>query len=178
MKTRTGFVSNSSSSSFICDVSGAVESGWDMCLSEAEMSECIHGHTFGNNYLVMDFSDLSLEKKRELVIEGQNFNDWSIDDKDEREADSEKKLKEFEESLTDEMVEEYIEDGDFDEDVSSGYGLPEEMCPICSFEHITDNDARNYMLKKLGLNEDELKKEIKNTFKGYKDLQTFLTKKE
>jgi hypothetical protein len=52
MKIRTGFVSNSSSSSFICDVSGAVESGWDLSLSEAGMYECKAGHTFCEDYLL------------------------------------------------------------------------------------------------------------------------------
>jgi len=51
MKIRTGFVSNSSSSSFICDVCGHEISGWDMCLSEAEMVECINGHTFCDEHV-------------------------------------------------------------------------------------------------------------------------------
>lgn len=46
MKIRNGFVSNSSSSSFICNVCGRTESGWDMELSDAEMLECKNGHTF------------------------------------------------------------------------------------------------------------------------------------
>ena len=50
MKIRTGFVSNSSSSSFICNVCGETSSGWDMCLSEAEMFECVNGHTCCNSH--------------------------------------------------------------------------------------------------------------------------------
>ncbi len=46
MKIRTGFVSNSSSSSFVCDVCGEEISGMDICLSEAEMYQCENGHTF------------------------------------------------------------------------------------------------------------------------------------
>ena len=45
MKYRKDFVTNSSSSSFVCDVCGHTESGWDMCLSETEMFECENGHT-------------------------------------------------------------------------------------------------------------------------------------
>lgn len=40
MKTRKGFVSNSSSSSFICDVCGKAEGGWDLTLEDAYMIEC------------------------------------------------------------------------------------------------------------------------------------------
>jgi len=52
MKIRKGFVSNSSSSSFICDVSGNVACGYDMSMEEAEMYECENGHTFDDGYLV------------------------------------------------------------------------------------------------------------------------------
>ena len=52
MKIRNGFVSNSSSSSFICDVTGRVESGWDICLEEAEMYQCNNGHTFLEDYVI------------------------------------------------------------------------------------------------------------------------------
>lgn len=46
MKVRTGFVSNSSSSSFICDLTGNTEGGWDASLSDFEMVECAKGHVF------------------------------------------------------------------------------------------------------------------------------------
>jgi hypothetical protein len=52
MKIRKGFVSNSSSSSFICDISGGIEAGYDMSLDEAGMVECEKGHTFYTNYLI------------------------------------------------------------------------------------------------------------------------------
>ena len=50
MKIRKGFVSNSSSSSFICLVCGTVESGMDASPSDFGMSECVHGHTFCNGH--------------------------------------------------------------------------------------------------------------------------------
>ena len=46
MKKRLGFVSNSSSSSFICEVCGHIESGWDLSLDEARMYECEKGHVY------------------------------------------------------------------------------------------------------------------------------------
>ena len=51
MKIRKGFVSNSSSSSFICDVCGEESSGYNMNLWEAEMVECIEGHVFCDHHL-------------------------------------------------------------------------------------------------------------------------------
>ena len=46
MKLRSGFVSNSSSSSFVCDFCGRAEGGYDVGLADFEMSECKAGHTF------------------------------------------------------------------------------------------------------------------------------------
>lgn len=46
MKTRKGFVSNSSSSSFICDLTGQVEAGMDVSLTDFDMVECVKGHSF------------------------------------------------------------------------------------------------------------------------------------
>lgn len=46
MKIRTGFVSNSSSSSFICDITGEIAEGYDAGLTDVEMVMCEHGHTF------------------------------------------------------------------------------------------------------------------------------------
>ena len=45
MKFRKSFVTNSSSSSYISEYCGKEASGWDMSLSEAEMIECVNGHT-------------------------------------------------------------------------------------------------------------------------------------
>ena len=51
MKIRTGFVSNSSSSSFVCCVCGSEASGMDMCLGDIDMVECTNGHIFCQDHL-------------------------------------------------------------------------------------------------------------------------------
>lgn len=45
MKIRKGFVSNSSSSSFLCEICGAMESGYDTCASELGFANLPCGHT-------------------------------------------------------------------------------------------------------------------------------------
>ena len=57
MKKRTGFVSNSSTSSFICDVCGTVEAGMDLCLSDFEMSRCENGHTFHDSCVELNIEE-------------------------------------------------------------------------------------------------------------------------
>jgi hypothetical protein len=51
VKIRFGFVSNSSSSSFTCDVCGRNRSGWDMGLSDAYMAECRRGHMICESHI-------------------------------------------------------------------------------------------------------------------------------
>ena len=64
MKYRSDFVTNSSSSSYTCDICGRTESGWDMGLSEAEMVECVNGHTFCADEML----ELSKEQLIKLIL--------------------------------------------------------------------------------------------------------------
>jgi len=62
MKIRQGFVSNSSSSSFVCDVCGRSESGWDASLSDFGMYECEYGHIFCDDELVKPIPENLLDE--------------------------------------------------------------------------------------------------------------------
>ena len=57
MKIRKGFVSNSSSSSFICDVTGEEYTSMDASLEDADMYECENGHTFCREFLIGEISE-------------------------------------------------------------------------------------------------------------------------
>lgn len=52
MKIRNGFVSNSSSSSFICEICGADESGYNMTYEDACMVSCQNGHLICREHLL------------------------------------------------------------------------------------------------------------------------------
>ena len=52
MKTRKGFVSNSSSSSFICDICGKTASGFDISPCDFDMALCENGHIFCYDHAV------------------------------------------------------------------------------------------------------------------------------
>jgi len=57
MKIRTGFVSNSSSISFMCHVCGNIESDWDLCLEDAYMFVCKNGHTVCDSHVYKELKD-------------------------------------------------------------------------------------------------------------------------
>jgi len=61
MKIRTGFVSNSSSSSFICDVCGTVGSGWDASPDDVGMYECVEEHVFCQHHITTEADNLYVE---------------------------------------------------------------------------------------------------------------------
>jgi len=71
MKIRRGFVANSSSSTYICDVCGDVESGMDLGLEELSMYQCSNGHYFHNHEAMYNVDDdptqLQLDAKIELT---------------------------------------------------------------------------------------------------------------
>jgi len=75
MKVRKGFVSNSSSSSFVCDVCGESVSGMDMSYDEAEMVCCTNGHDFCEVHLLgKNTLDVLQDEDREDFDE-----DWRYD---------------------------------------------------------------------------------------------------
>jgi hypothetical protein len=61
MKIRSGFVSNSSSSSFICCISGGMESGYDACLDDVDMCGCEKDHTMYQSYMDKYVKEFGLE---------------------------------------------------------------------------------------------------------------------
>lgn len=66
MKIRKGFVSNSSTSSYTCDVCGETVAERDLCLSEAEMFSCAKGHTVCNEHRIGEYEG---DESYEIPIE-------------------------------------------------------------------------------------------------------------
>ena len=149
MKYRKCHVTNSSSSSFVCDICGRVESGWDMGINEAEMYECVNGHTFCC-YEALEVSKEDLIKM--MLEEGWNKT---------YEGDilSEEELNNIE--LEDLM--EYCYDGGY-------YCVPECFCPICNFIEYSESDLSKYLLKEYGIPKDEVFAEVKKYNKRRKKL--------
>ena len=156
MKFRTDYVTNSSSSSFVCEICGRVESGWDMCLSEAEMMECVNGHTFCYD------EALEMPTKEELInkiLEYEwNTEIWDRDIGEYRDFQKEE-LYTFDDE---ELFEKFCSEG--------YYNVPEFICPICQFIEYSEYDLSTYLLKEYGVSRDEVFEEVKKLNKRRKKL--------
>ena len=153
MKIRNGFVSNSSSSSFICEVCGRQETGYDIGLCDVEMYQCINGHVFCQEEAVEDYT---LKQVR----------DYFMDDCDDAfKKKLEEEINKFgENAVPSDELKEYIFEFIYDDEV------PDFMCPICCVKHIRVADKYNYLLKRFGIKDEEVIEEFK---KRYNHLDNF-----
>ena len=139
MKIRTNFVSNSSSSSFVCEVCGEAYGGWDATLEDANMCECVHDHVMCTQHLIDKFEDsishyicsLPLEELRQLIIEEYGlFLEYSLEEIQQADnADTlirilQKRMPYFYES-----------------------SIPARFCPVCQLESISDGMLLKFILR-------------------------------
>ncbi len=169
MKVRNGFVSNSSSSSFTCDVCGVTESGWDFDLYEAGFIECENDHIFCKEhslYPPLNINEYDDDKiiKRFYNI---NYNDYQI-----------KSIKkEFEEKLSIIKNEkDKHKKAEIIRNLNCFYH-PRTYCPICNLEFISDKTIIKYLCLKTNCNIQEIKKEIQKKFKTLEEIESVIGNK-
>ena len=155
MKIRKCHVTNSSSSSFICDICGREESGWDMCLSEAYMFRCVNYHTFCTDEAI------GKEEIIKLIFESN----YHLKENNCRKDYTEEELKDL---CLEDLVR-FYSDGYYD--------VPECVCPICQFEKYTDSDMLRYLLKKYNLKVEDILRDWKLLFGTYDGLKNYLKTK-
>lgn len=157
MKYRKDFVTNSSSSSFVCDVCGYETSGYDMSYRDAGMYQCVNGHEFCIEHAVK----LSREETLKLILEHAWNSRWDYKTK-ETITIPENELNEMgDEELMELVIESYSE-------------VPEEVCPICSMQYYHDGDILKYLLKEKGTTEKEVFEEIRVKFSTYEQFKQYV----
>lgn len=174
MKVRLDFVTNSSSSSFICTVCGEEASGMDLSLSDAEMFRCVNGHTICDSH-----SDESMDDKNPKDIMISHYEDEirkyeekvkeKPEDKDYKDwlEEAKKNL----ERVKNTEDEDELEDEASDVKADARYEMPSEFCPVCQFKEIDKKEAYKYFMKKLGLSKENFLNEIKSKYNNYNDYQ-------
>jgi hypothetical protein len=149
MKYRKDFVTNSSSSSYVCEICGRTERGYDVALSEIEMQQCVNGHTICTDE-ALDLPDKS-ELVRMVMELGYN-REYKV-------ADGEYQWVEITEEEVaakdeDELWCDFITEGGF-------WEVPECVCPICQFIEYSDDDLSKYLELEYKVSRDEVFDEIK-----------------
>ena len=149
MKIRTGFVSNSSSSSFVCDFCGETTSGWDMTMEEAYMITCEHGHLFCIGEIIgkedYDVCDLLTDKDflKDLI--------QSLEKQEDLYGDIKQCIEHAKKYIADEEDDGWYEncDDDIQYYVREEWGIPEKYCPVCNRKHEMEKDSDYVEYKRL-----------------------------
>jgi hypothetical protein len=161
MKIRLDFVTNSSSSSYICEICGDEYSDYDASLSDAGMTQCENGHTFCDSHMGPD-------NKRLAVIEAIRMNlDHEEPGQKVRLMTVIGLLESKDPEIMDELEELYSE-------YELRYDMPERGCPICTFTRLTDTVIADYLLKKYNVDQNQLKDELKEKFATFKDYRNYV----
>ena len=170
MKYKRDHTTNSSSNSFICDVCGHVESGWDMGREDAEMYECQHGHEFCFDHAEELTDEAIYRELSERLIEAlERTYTWTLESFKEHGIQSEEDLK----NLDTDHLREIYKDGFFELD-----SVPEEMCPICMLEHLDNKDVLDYVVKKYNIDLNKEKESIRSEFSRRPELVNYLKEKK
>ena len=160
MKIRTGFVSNSSSSSFTCEICGLTESGYDQGPRDLGYYSCVREHVFCECHLV----EVDLDAVKENVL---NF----IIERNAKNAANGYK--------SDKMTEEVVLKMENTEELISlfynnYYGVPSICCPICSLETVRDYDLLNYVLKMSNMTKEKLIEQLKKDHPTFEEMVEFI----
>lgn len=159
MKFRLDYVTNSSSSSYVCEICGRTESGWDLGLRDCEMMECVNGHVFCYD------EALPLPSKKEM-IKTILENKWN--ERSEYDCTIHKHVVII--YAKDELLEKDEDTLFFDFYNDGHYDVPESVCPICQFIEYSEYDLSAYLLKEYGVSRDEVFAEVKKLNKRRRKL--------
>jgi len=152
MKTRQGFVSNSSTSSFICNVCGEKFTGMDAGPSDFDCVACSNGHIICNSHL----KDLPPVPPTPPVITNGCKHEFD------------RETMNFCPTCGKKATEVIVGDDEDDED---DYGdLRPSQCPVCRLEIYAENEMSRYLEKTREITRDEVFAKVKEMNKRRRKL--------
>lgn len=149
MRVRNSFVTNSSSTCYVCQVSGERASGMDIDPLDLGVRECFNGHEFMEDYMIG--GELTIDEKRELLR--AYFTKW----------DYPSYLTELETADDDWVTDTYP-------DWIGEHVVPASHCPICQMTHITDRDMLHYLLCHIPINREEVADKMRERYNTIQEM--------
>ena len=156
MKVRAGFVSNSSSSSFVCSVCDTVETGYDGMYS-FDTTHCQGGHHFCSDHLDY-FDKLPLENKIKVALEDEYF----AETLKEEELVLVKRGNSF---AMEDIVTRFMESWD---------DAPESLCPVCSLVDVPDWAIMRHLFEQCETTREEVADNLRSRYSNLKELKKAL----
>ena len=147
MKLRHDFVTNSSSTSYICEICNESKGCYNNSPFELGMVDC------GNHIVCVDHIEEHFNLdfiKQEIIRDFEESTKSKISDKLRQKIESCSNLEEILDIYDLEI--EYI---------------PASICPICTFKEISNFDLESYKNYLLGKSNKELKEEIKSKYSSF-----------
>lgn len=144
MKRRNGFVTNSSSTTYVCEISGESETLWDGYRRGCGFVMCENEHTFLEEFVD---GEVTPELARAWI-------DRASYSKPDTTAMSDDEALEY----CDEHCDELYSD------------IPQELCPLCQFKAFSQPDLAKYLEKEYGISRDDVFAEVKKVNKRRKKL--------
>ena len=157
MKIRTDFVTNSSSTCYVCEISGEKEAtgnGDDTTRQDLGFMVCEKGHWFKSKYAIQD--EDTIRKALENKIK-------EINSKNHSECEKASEIQEMIEELPGSIG--YIVEED-----PFGCGVPSEMCPICQMEYISEKHILKYLSKSIGFVPEDIVNSMKKRYSSYDEM--------
>jgi hypothetical protein len=156
MKIRNGFVSNSSSSSFVCEICGHCAEVYGGQMDDYKMSICENDHVICDEHIKSNILDI--QRMRQWIIKYIEESQWP------------------EEIDNDDALRSWLEDEDNIMEMEYDWRrhIPEELCPCCSFENVSENDVIWYLCNKYKTSIEKVKKEIKENYQNYQQFINYL----